>query len=167
MDSTNANFVIERCLIEHNSCARDGGCLNPNGGSLAVTDCVLRNCTAGRYGGGVFTTGTSTVTLKRVLIIDSHATGIYDPESRVGGGGGFCGTGGVPRLTDVAIINCTSWGVAGGGAISTEVAMVAINLSVTYSCQAPPALANSLRPPAPTGRAPTHARTAARSAPAL
>lgn len=105
---------------------------------MVVIDSTLRNCTAGRYGGGVIATGASTVLLKRVLIIDSHATGLYDPDSRSGGGGGFRGTGGAPILTDVAIINCTSWGLEGGAAISSEVPVVALNLSVIYTCGDPP-----------------------------
>ena len=131
MDSYGANFAFSDTLVEDCTSLRDGGAMYPNGGSFKMTDCNITNSTAGRFGGGIIATGSVAVVLRRLVIRDCVATGMYDGS---GGGGGFRGTGGTPTLIEVEFINCMSFGAMGGAAISSSVHLNGIGVSIVHSC---------------------------------
>ena len=86
--------------------------------NVTLKNCVIRKCRAGRYGGGIFTSGNYTGTLEMIdcEVSENSASG-YEDQS-YGWGGGVCIYGGNLILINCYIHNNYAYYMGGGVFIS-------------------------------------------------
>lgn len=105
---------LNRLVIEHNSAADSGGgiynaCGNED--SLQITDCTIRDNTAG-YGGGMYNTVSATTSV--------HGETQFTLNHATINGGGICNNG-TMMLSDLSNIQSNDAASDGGGAYNTGV----------------------------------------------
>ena len=121
------SLTVEAVTIVNGYATDDGGGVLIDDSSPTLIDCIIRNCTSERFGGGLAVMGNSLPALTRCSVTDNVASSV---------GGGVALISAAPTLTECTLAN-NICGTSGGGGLSVQAATPLITSCTFYGNTAP------------------------------